>query len=137
MTQPIGDIFRIVSAAQRASRSGTAYVIVSGPVRGETRVFSRDRASHNAVKTPAETVLAVADCGHTDFTGLDASEVAPVAPRATPAPLETAVRALLAYLASTSEDGYVDTGEVLTYAAAIAGALGVPFGDDAAGETTS
>lgn len=70
--QTIGDIFRVLADAQRASRSGTAYVVVAAPVRGgPVRVFSRDRATHNAVKGPADVCLALAERGRVDFTRLD------------------------------------------------------------------
>lgn len=71
MQQTIDQIFRLASEAQRDSRSGTVYVVVAGPVRGDTRVFIRDRTTHNVVKMPSEVVLAVAENGRIDFTGLD------------------------------------------------------------------
>jgi hypothetical protein len=77
-SQTIGEVFRLVSGAQRDSRSGTAYVVVAAMVRGEHRVFVRDRATHGAVRGPSDVVLAVAERGRVDFTGLDAGAPADV-----------------------------------------------------------
>lgn len=71
MTQTIGEVFRLTASAQRDSRSGTVYLVIAGPVRGQTRVFIRDRATHNVVKMSSDIVLAVAENGIIDFTGLD------------------------------------------------------------------
>lgn len=70
-SQSIGQICRLMSQAQRDSRSGTVYLVISGPVRGATAVYVRDRATHAAVRTTSEVTLAVAELGRIDFTGLD------------------------------------------------------------------
>lgn len=61
--------FNLAASAERDSRSGTAYVVILGTVRGETRVFVRDRATHNAVRTAGETLLAVAEYGRLHVVG--------------------------------------------------------------------
>jgi hypothetical protein len=67
MNQTTGDIFRLLADAQRDSRSGTAYVVVSALVRGERRVIVRDRATDGAVRSESDVLLALCQNGHTDF----------------------------------------------------------------------
>jgi hypothetical protein len=65
--QTLPSIFQLLARAQRDSRSGLVYVVVLGTVRGQPRVFVRDRATHNVVRTDDERMLAVAERGQLDI----------------------------------------------------------------------